>query len=336
MATEQQAQGQGGAFEPSELQTLLNKEFKPRSDAAKEAVETAVRTLAEQALSQTTLISADAIGTIEDGGDPLSIIEVGGELFGLASVAEEVLGVAEVLGNERAQHVGRLVGRPEREDAGAVVEGGQAGAGLERHAGHRFGDKRLGDCDRRTGEGGGHVAPAAASAHQQVVGPALVQARRVALEGRVDVDHRGQGLVRRHHEVRAVLGRVAIIGDHGRHRLPHVADAIARQDRPVRRPARLYVHGVRAHDGHPVEVGAGDHFADARGAGRARRVDRADARMGVGRAHKGDVERPGELDVVDVAAARPHEAGVLEAFQALPDVSWIHAHGLVGGTPGLR
>src|SRR5258705_2217518 len=65
MATEQQGQGQGGAFEPTELQSLLNKEFKPRSDAAKEAVETAVRTLAEQALAQTTLISADAIGTIE-------------------------------------------------------------------------------------------------------------------------------------------------------------------------------------------------------------------------------------------------------------------------------
>src|SRR5437899_8858364 len=65
MATELQAQGQGGAFEPTELQSLLNKEFKPRSDAAKEAVETAVRTLAEQALAQTTLISADAIGTIE-------------------------------------------------------------------------------------------------------------------------------------------------------------------------------------------------------------------------------------------------------------------------------
>src|SRR2546428_6455470 len=65
MATQQQTEGQGGAFEPSELQQLLNKEFKPRSDAAKEAVESAVRTLAEQALSQTTLISADTIGTIE-------------------------------------------------------------------------------------------------------------------------------------------------------------------------------------------------------------------------------------------------------------------------------
>ena len=46
MATERQTEGQGGAgFEASDLQGLLNKEFKPRSDAAKEAVETAVRTL---------------------------------------------------------------------------------------------------------------------------------------------------------------------------------------------------------------------------------------------------------------------------------------------------
>ena len=60
------------------------------------------------------------------------------------------------------------------------------------------------------------------------------------------------------------------------------------------------------------------------------------ARVRVRRAHEGDVERPGELDVVDVAAAPPHEAGVLEPLQTLPDVSGVHAHGLVGGTPGLR
>jgi len=66
MATQQETTaGQGGTLEVSELQSLLQKEFKPRSDAAKEAVETAVRTLAEQALGQTTLISSDTIGTIE-------------------------------------------------------------------------------------------------------------------------------------------------------------------------------------------------------------------------------------------------------------------------------
>lgn len=44
---------------------LLQKEFKPKSDRAKEAVENAVKTLAEQALAKTNLISDDAVKSIE-------------------------------------------------------------------------------------------------------------------------------------------------------------------------------------------------------------------------------------------------------------------------------
>ena len=44
---------------------LLQKEFKPRSDHAREAVESAVHTLAEQAVAATDLITDDAIKTIE-------------------------------------------------------------------------------------------------------------------------------------------------------------------------------------------------------------------------------------------------------------------------------
>ena len=65
MATQEQSGGQAKSVEVSDLGSLLQKEFKPRSDAAKEAVETAVRTLAEQALSQSTVISSDVIATIE-------------------------------------------------------------------------------------------------------------------------------------------------------------------------------------------------------------------------------------------------------------------------------
>jgi type VI secretion system protein ImpC len=65
MATQEQAEGQGKTVEVSEIQQLLQKEFKPRSDAAKEAVESAVRTLAEEALRDTAVISADTVGTIE-------------------------------------------------------------------------------------------------------------------------------------------------------------------------------------------------------------------------------------------------------------------------------
>ena len=50
---------------PREFDSLLRKEFKPKTDEAKEAVERAVRTLAEQALSQTTLIGADVVKSIE-------------------------------------------------------------------------------------------------------------------------------------------------------------------------------------------------------------------------------------------------------------------------------
>jgi type VI secretion system protein ImpC len=52
-------------IEASDFQNLLNKEFRPKSDQAKSAVEDAVKTLAEQALSNTALISDDALRSIE-------------------------------------------------------------------------------------------------------------------------------------------------------------------------------------------------------------------------------------------------------------------------------
>jgi type VI secretion system protein ImpC len=62
----QESQQQAGAtLEASEFANLLEKEFKPRSDKAKEAVETAVRTLAEEALRGTAVVSGDVLATIE-------------------------------------------------------------------------------------------------------------------------------------------------------------------------------------------------------------------------------------------------------------------------------
>ncbi|MGZ7278174.1 hypothetical protein ACXWOP_09645, partial [Streptococcus pyogenes] len=45
--------------------SLLQKEFKPRSDEARSAVEAAVQTLAQQALSQTALIGRDVTQSIQ-------------------------------------------------------------------------------------------------------------------------------------------------------------------------------------------------------------------------------------------------------------------------------
>jgi len=52
-------------YEGSDFVTLLQREFKPRSDEAKSAVEQAVLTLAQQALAQTKLIGKDVLASIE-------------------------------------------------------------------------------------------------------------------------------------------------------------------------------------------------------------------------------------------------------------------------------
>ncbi len=51
--------------ESNEFASLLNKEFKPKTDQAREAVEDAVQALARQALASSTIISSDAYNTVE-------------------------------------------------------------------------------------------------------------------------------------------------------------------------------------------------------------------------------------------------------------------------------
>ena len=62
---ETQSQTATATFEAGEFSSLLEKEFKPKSDRQKEAVEAAVKTLAEQVLKDTTVVSDDAIKSIE-------------------------------------------------------------------------------------------------------------------------------------------------------------------------------------------------------------------------------------------------------------------------------
>ena len=63
--SEHDVEAQGAGVEVTEFDSLLRKEFKPKTDEAKEAVARAVRTLAEQALSQTKLIGTDVVKSIE-------------------------------------------------------------------------------------------------------------------------------------------------------------------------------------------------------------------------------------------------------------------------------
>src|SRR3954463_16311097 len=54
------------ALADSDFATLLNREFRPKSDQARDSVAQAVKTLAEQALAQTKLISDDALSSINE------------------------------------------------------------------------------------------------------------------------------------------------------------------------------------------------------------------------------------------------------------------------------
>ena len=68
MATEQLAAtgtAEAAALEAGDFASLLSKEFKPKSERAKEEVETAVRTLAEQVLGRADVVSDDVSQTIK-------------------------------------------------------------------------------------------------------------------------------------------------------------------------------------------------------------------------------------------------------------------------------
>ncbi|MDM0039726.1 type VI secretion system contractile sheath large subunit [Variovorax sp. J22G21] len=64
-ALEQQSALKDVEFAGSDFSSLLQKEFKPRSDEAKSAVEAAVLTLAQQALSNSTVIGKDVTKSIQ-------------------------------------------------------------------------------------------------------------------------------------------------------------------------------------------------------------------------------------------------------------------------------
>lgn len=60
-----EAQSETEVLTTDEFSQLLQKEFRPQSDRAKDAVAAAVQTLAEQVLADTSIVSSDAVRTIE-------------------------------------------------------------------------------------------------------------------------------------------------------------------------------------------------------------------------------------------------------------------------------
>lgn len=64
-AANQPAAAAGATEEVSEFEKLLERDFKPQGEGARDDIKSAVRTLAEQALAGTSLVSDDAVKTIQ-------------------------------------------------------------------------------------------------------------------------------------------------------------------------------------------------------------------------------------------------------------------------------
>jgi hypothetical protein len=122
---------------------------------------------------------------------------------------------------------------------------------------------------------------------------------------RVVVDRDGGGAVGR------LVGRGG--RDH-RHRLADEARAVGRERRPASGGETGRLEARRHRCDLAREIAAGEDQSHARNAAGRLRVDRPHDRMGVGAAHEGRVEQPGEREVVEEASLPGQEPGILQAL----------------------
>ena len=227
------------------------------------------------------------------------------------------------LGNQRcdgADDMGRLERAPHRQFASHLVERGDALAGLERRGVHALVGNQLLDHHFGAFEGRVGRAPVADLPGEDMVvvlaGPVravglvldvLPQHRRVRRHRLEWVDHHRQCFVGHFDEVDRVGRGLPRFGDdegdflvleedllfreHGLH--------VSRERRHVMQRERFQILG-RQH---------GEHAGDLHRLGD---VDRPDPRMGVRRPHKIAIERPRQLEVVDVIALALDEADIFD------------------------
>ncbi len=221
-----------------------------------------------------------------------------------------------------------------RDAARLGVEFGDRGARLHRHAGDALDPGVELHHMRGARERGLRRRGVAELAVDHDVGAGLLeQQRRVGIGGLAGVGHRGQHLVVDLDAFGAVLGGTDALCHHHRHRLADEAHLVGGQ-RVMRRGEGLEVAPRREHHlggmlrPHLVgdrlqsvgnEIAAGEHGEHAGHRQRRRRVDAADARMRVRRAHHDGIGLAGQAHVIGIVALAGDEAQVLAPANRLPD-----------------
>ena len=247
------------------------------------------------------------------------------------------------LGNveDAPRHIGAGAVRPlraeiERVAAEPVVILADAAARLHRRRGDAVEDEFLARHMMRLGEGGIDRAPVAQREEETFIVAALVpQFGRALCQGLIRGGDRWQRLVLDGDALGRVLGEIDRLGD-------DEGDGIADQHRPAvrQRGPRRHEHrravAALARD-HRAEravfrgrpIGAGEHREHARHLLRRAHVDRADARMRVGRAQDMGMSEARQVEIVGIAPPPREEPRILGARHRLAQRE-LHSPASVG------
>ncbi len=147
----------------------------------------------------------------------------------------------------------------------------------------------------------------------------VVHQGRFRLQRGEHVGDRVQGRVVHLHQLRRVLGQIAVRGDDAGHRIAVETHLVRGQGAHLHRLEPLDGRGQAQACNPLVQVRAGDHGGHAGGSGGCGHVDGQDPGMGVGAAHEAGVQRPWHRDVVQEASrARSTGGGPLFAARTAP------------------
>jgi hypothetical protein len=135
------------------------------------------------------------------------------------------------------------------------------------------------------------------------------------------VQDRRQRLDLDHDQLGGVLGKVRIVGEHGRHRLADIANALRRQDRLAER-LELLDAALAEVDGSEIgDIGGGPDGVHAGQGSGGRGVDRDDPAVRMRRADHAHVQLMRKADVGGELALAADERRILQPRNRLADPS---------------
>ena len=235
-----------------------------------------------------------------------------------------------VVGELGAERMGALQRRVDGVAAvGRVVIADRA-ARLHRDRGDAVDDEVAAHHVGGAGEGGFGRSGVAVAMDEADIVRTVVPHQRRARRGRVRCrDDGGQRLVVDLDQLGGIDRRKIGFGHHEGDVVAHPAHPVGHQRRiarPVHRAAVAAFHAAGHRQVAPARgdpVGAGEHREHAGRGARLVGVDRANPRMGVGRAQHIAERHARQHDVVDIAAAAAHEARILEPRHRLTDPEFL-------------